>query len=175
MKTLIFTIFLALSLLGQARQQTNPSPIKLKSSLKKSHLITKDNKKISIRWAVTEKEKLQGLSGVRSKDFSKNESMLFLYPTVDSRQFWMPNTFFDLDIFFLDTNFKVLAIERNVTHHPGNKNPDKIRRTKRYLSQHVLEMRADSPHAKKIKLNDVLNIKTAVPISEIKSKIRLWQ
>ena len=104
--------------------------------------------------SVTSEEQNIGLSGTRDKDFKKNQAMLFFYKEDGMRKFWMPNTLFDLDIFFLDSNMKVIAIERNVPHHPGVQEPPAIYRTKTYNCRHVLEMRSDSPLAKELEVGE---------------------
>ena len=111
---------------------------------------------IQIRLAVSSEEKIQGLSGIPDDKFADDEGMLFVYEQDDYKLFWMPDTYFDLDIFFLDENMKVLDVERNVPHHPGREEPPAIARTRSIFSRHVLEMRADSELAKNIDVGDQL-------------------
>ncbi len=111
----------------------------------------------------------KGLSGVKNNQFQKNEAMLFYFPEVGARKFWMPDTYFNLDIFFLDSNLKVIDIQRNVKHHIGRQNPHTIPTTKIVYSRHVLEMRADSELSKSIKIGDKLIWKSNDELSKIKS------
>lgn len=122
-------------------------------------LSTSKGKEIQTVLAVTEKNKNQGLSGVQKNSFNKDQAMLFYYKKDGMRKFWMPNTYFNLDIFFLDAKLEVKYIERNVPHHPGFSEPPKIYRTKVYFSRYVLEMRSDSDLAKSIKPGHKLSLK----------------
>ena len=101
--------------------------------------------------AMSESQKSQGLSGVQDKDFSVNQAMIFYYKEDGVRHFWMPDTYFNLVIFFLDKDFKILNVERDVPHHPGLVEPPKIYRTKGYFTRYVLEMKSSSPLAKNLK------------------------
>ena len=104
--------------------------------------------------AKTDEAKTRGLSGRASKDFADDQAMLFWYDDSGPRRFWMPNTHFDLDIFFLDKDFVVLDVERNVPHYPfeaaasGIHGP--IPTTRTVYAQHVLEMRASSALSKSL-------------------------
>lgn len=114
---------------------------------------TIDNKhKVETIISETDAQKNLGLSGTKDKEFRKNQAMLFKYKKDGPRKFWMPNTYFNLDIFFIDSNFKIVAVERDVPHHPGVQEPPAIYRTKLYHCRHVLEMRSDSPLAKKLEV-----------------------
>ncbi len=102
----------------------------------------------------TDQQMTLGLSGTKSSEFRKDQAMIFVYKEDGMRKFWMPNTLFDLDIFFIDSQMKVVAVERDVPHHPGIQEPPSIYRTKIYHSRHVLEMRSDSPLAKKLEVGE---------------------
>jgi uncharacterized membrane protein (UPF0127 family) len=121
-----------------------------------AELILPSGKKLKIDLALTKREKQQGVSGIQAKDFPDDRGLLFVYWDDAYRRFWMPDTHFDLDIFFLDRNLKIRDIERNVPHHPGWQNPSKIPQTRAILSAHVLEMKSASPFAKEIKPGDTL-------------------
>ncbi|MEE2743065.1 MAG: DUF192 domain-containing protein, partial [Bdellovibrionota bacterium] len=119
-------------------------PLLLITSCKKEVPDTHNNKKlfdnaqikistgelVKIKFAITEKEQIQGLSGITKNQFKKNEGLLFFYRETGIRKFWMPNTFFDLDIFYLDKKLKVLDIVRNLPAHPGYDEPPLIPRAK---------------------------------------------
>jgi len=104
--------------------------------------------------STTDQQMSLGLSGTEKSHFRKDHAMLFKYKKDGLRNFWMPNTLFDLDIFFIDSDLKVIAVERNVPHHPGFQEPPAIYRTKIYKCRHVLEMRSDSPLAKKLEVGE---------------------
>ena len=52
--------------------------------------------------AASGKQQQLGLSHVKDKDFKDNEGMLFPGQDYKVRQFWMPDTHFNLDIYFLN-------------------------------------------------------------------------
>ena len=83
------------------------------------------------------------VSGLRTLEI--NQGMLFVYKEEGPRRFWMPDTYFNLDIIFLDKNLVIVAIEKNVPHHPGRKVPPPIYSTKTYRAKYVLEIKANSP------------------------------
>ncbi|MEH0860669.1 MULTISPECIES: DUF192 domain-containing protein [Halobacteriovorax] len=126
-------------------------------------MITPSKKEIKVSWAVSEKEKRQGLSGLKSEAMKEDEGLLFVYRRMMPLKFWMPNTFFDLDIIFLDKNFKVVAIE-TLPHYPGRENPKKIPITKPYQSQFVLELHAGM--AKKLKITKGSQLKWKKALSQ---------
>jgi len=105
-----------------------------------------------------ERQKL-GLSHIQDKDFSQTEAMLFPADDMKLRQFWMPNTHFDLDIFFLNEDMFVLDIHRNVKHFKGSGSREVVPLSKEVFCQHVLELRSDSPLAKMIKRGNFLKFK----------------
>ncbi|MBL6988712.1 MAG: DUF192 domain-containing protein [Bacteriovoracaceae bacterium] len=105
---------------------------------------------IEVDLAISPKDQKSGLSGVKNEKFATNRGLLFIYKKMGPRVFWMPNTYFNLDIIFLDDKFKVVDIERNMPAHPGLKQPPAITTTKQVNAQFVLEMKASSPIASKI-------------------------
>ena len=110
----------------------------------------------------TDADKTKGLSGRASKDFSESQAMLFWYDDVGPRRFWMPDTHFDLDIFFLDKDWVVLDVERNVPHYTGPASSaygGVIPTTRTVFAQHVLEMKASSRHSKAIQIGQSLQWK----------------
>jgi uncharacterized membrane protein (UPF0127 family) len=102
--------------------------------------------------AISPSEQAQGLSGVASADWPQNYSMLFVGEQITPRSFWMPDTYFDLDIFFLDGDLTVIYVAREMPHHPSHQEPPAIARTPVIQAQHVLEIRSSDPLAKKINL-----------------------
>lgn len=78
---------------------------------------------MNVRLAITRLEHSKGLSGIKPSDFSVNDSMLFVNDRMGERRFWMPDTYFNLDIIFLDSDLKIVGIEKNVPMHPGMGEP----------------------------------------------------
>lgn len=102
----------------------------------------------------------QGLSGVLPEHFNDDEAMFFVYENEGMRRFWMPDTYFNLDIFFLDQLLRVIDIERNMPAHPGHQEPPKIARSRTIRAWHVLEVKSSSPMARKIKIGQQLEWKS---------------
>ena len=128
-------------------------------------------KSVVLRLAITRAEHQKGLSGLTPKEFGLHEGMLFINPQMGIRQFWMPDTYFNLSIIFLDSNLKIVGIEPNVPHHPGFQEPPLIYRTKEYYAQYVLETKSESLFNKKLKAGDQLTWVGKISLSEIKSNI----
>ena len=126
------------------------------SKLKKGIIELPSGLQLNTYIATTIEEQTQGLSGIKKGQFSKNQSMIFIYPNVGYRGFWMANTYFNLDIIFLDENFKILHLEKNAPAHPTLKNPNKIYQTNVVSCRYVLEIRSDSKASKEIRKNITL-------------------
>ena len=139
-KNLVIIIFLGILL-----------PLKSYALLKVEYpLLIPPDQKIRVQLAVTVNDLKKGLSGVKAEDFKEDQGMLFCFEKQEIKVFWMPDTRFNLDIFFLSGDLTVLDIERNMPFYLGFDNPKKIPRTRPIIAHHVLEMTADSPLAKKI-------------------------
>jgi uncharacterized membrane protein (UPF0127 family) len=130
---------------------------------------------VEIALALTRAQHTQGLSGLKSNQFKSSKGMLFVNSEVAPRRFWMPDTYFNLDIIFLDQNLKIVGIEKNVPAHPGMSEPPKIFQTGTYSAQFVLETKAGSDFGKKLKINDYLKFIGPISLSEIVLKTRQLQ
>ncbi|MCR9203814.1 MAG: DUF192 domain-containing protein [Halobacteriovoraceae bacterium] len=154
---LLVTLFLGCNT-NDKPQKSTPVPGKVVLNFKEYKTVTlstNTGRVITAYLARSDQEQTQGLSGIKPDQLADNEAMLFEYEKAGPRSFWMPNTYTNLDIFFLDTNYKVLYVERNVPAHPGMKEP--IPRTKTVFAHHVLELKASSPLSKEIKVGEILN------------------
>jgi uncharacterized membrane protein (UPF0127 family) len=130
---------------------------------------------VDVRLALTRAEHTQGLSGLKASEFKDSMGMLFVNPEMGARRFWMPDTFFNLDIIFLDKDLKVVAIESDVPAHPGMKEPPEIYKTGTYYAQFILETKAGAAFGKKLKKNDQLKFTGSASLSEIALKTRLMR
>ena len=122
-------IFLALALQNcQQKSKTYKAngPINIIMGLK-------TGEKLRVKVVFNNKDHTKGLSGTPSYQFAADQGMLFFYDKDSVRRFWMPDTYFDLDIFFLDKDLKVLAVDRNVAHHPGRQTPPEIAQSRTCL------------------------------------------
>ena len=88
-------------------------------------IVTTDGKlqKFNVEFARSEAEKATGL--MFRERLADDEGMLFMWNTSSLRQFWMKNTLIDLDIIFINSNYRVVHIEasakkRFISHHIVN-------------------------------------------------------
>jgi len=131
-----------------------------------------NGKTIKVQVAISPSAQAKGLSGVKPHQWPNGQGMLFVYPTMSPKMFWMPNTFMNLDIFFLDKNLKVLEVVRDIPHHPGHdESVLPIARTPTYYAQHVFELKSKDPISQQIKKGDTLKWIYEKPLMEIKSDI----
>jgi uncharacterized membrane protein (UPF0127 family) len=119
-------------------------------------IILPNGKSFKVYMAKSYKEQKQGLSTIKDEDFSADEGMFFTGHKMYMRQFWMPNTHFNLDIIFLNADLYVLDIHRNLEHFKEAGPRAKVPMSKEVYAQHILEIKSDSPLAKKIKIGQIL-------------------
>jgi hypothetical protein len=123
----------------------------------KSMTITLDSgEKISTYIAHSAEDQSLGLSLVKPDEFGDADAMLFTGEHFKTRQFWMPETFFNLDLFFLGPDMKVLDIQRDLQHHTKRFPKKDVPLSKFSYCQHVLEMKSTSPISAKIKVGMIL-------------------
>ena len=74
-------------------------------------IATTDGKlqKFNVEFARSEAEKATGL--MFRERLADDEGMLFMWNTSSLRQFWMKNTLINLDILFIDSDYRVVHIE----------------------------------------------------------------
>lgn len=113
--------------------------------------------KVLVQLAISESDQIKGLSGIKPDQLKDNQGMLFVYDQLGQRSFWMPDTYMDLDLFYLDQNMRVIDVYRNLKHHPGRDEPPSIPRAPTVYAWHVLELKSSSPLAKEIRQFQQLN------------------
>jgi len=150
---------------------TQEAPREQQNPLKELELVTPNRERIKTELAYTREEKNMGLQGVRDEDFDENQGKLFFYHTDSTRTFWMPNTFFDLHIFYLDKNLTITDIAWNVPHYSGNV-ASLIPRAPAVSSRHVLEMKASSTIASKLREGDSLSWQSTLTYEETEEGLR---
>lgn len=155
----LLTLLLLLTL--SACQSESRNSRDAQNPLKKVELITPSGESIETTVVITPAEQEQGLSGVKPEDFQDNQGMLFFYLSEDERHFWMPDTYFDLDLFYLDKDLKIIDIVRKLPFYVGRANQDLIPRARGVWCRHTLEMKSTSAIAQKLKIGDVLKWKGA--------------
>lgn len=145
------------------------------SKVKKARLQTPFGTELDVTLAITMADQIRGLSGVKPENFNDDQAMLFFYTKDELHHFWMPDTYFDLDLFYLDKNFRVIGIQRSLKHFPSRQPDHLIPRAEPFFCRHVMEMKSSSNIAAKIRMG--MNLKwTSEPFPEqIESNIRRVQ
>ncbi len=69
------------------------------------------SQRFNVEFARSNAEKATGL--MFRKYLADDEGMLFIWNTSSFRQFWMKNTLINLDILFIDSDYRVVHIEEN--------------------------------------------------------------
>ncbi len=90
----------------------------------------------------------RGLSG--HAPLLDNQGMLFVFPKLGEYGFWMKDMTFSLDIMWMDSNFKIVHIEKEIS----SDSYPKIFYSKAE-SQYVLEISAGEADLLKIKIGDI--------------------
>ena len=73
----------------------------------------KENKKIYVEIADTEKKRSYGL--MNREEIMIDNGMLFIWDKSEKRNFWMKNTLLNLDLFFINMKGIIVEIYRNAT------------------------------------------------------------
>ncbi len=106
---------------------------------KLTKVILPGNKILRVDLALTPQQHEVGLMFRTS--LPKNYGMLFVFPTEQDLQFWMKNTWVDLDMVFLDNKKKITIIHRHVPRsYPET--PDSMVARREGRGQYVLELPA---------------------------------
>ena len=97
--------------------------------------VNKNNsQELSIELADTVHKRSYGL--MNREDMKSNSGMLFIWKDRQIRNFWMKNTYFNLDLFFLNDQGKIIEIYKNAKafDETNIKSKEKVK--------YVLEMKA---------------------------------
>ena len=114
---------------------------------------------ITVYIAKSAQDQKRGLSKIEPSDLKDSEGMFFTGEKLRPRQFWMPEVYFDLDLFFLSKDLYVLDIHRGLKAHKKRFPESDVPRSKTVMSVHVLELKSSSPLAQKIKQGMILQWK----------------
>lgn len=162
--SLLFVLFACQS---ESRKSTD-----LQHPLKAVELVTPAGNTIQTTLAIDPKDQEQGLSGVKPEDFEDDQGMLFFYVGDEERHFWMPDTYFDLDLFYLDKDLKVIDIIRKLPFYVGRANLDLVPRARGVWCRHTLEMKATSAIAQRLKLGDTLKWNGKATLQETEEAVK---
>jgi len=149
-------ILITLTLLWQPTIAGNTVQLTTKDASKGAlmkKLYFKDGDAFDLDLYTTQGEQERGLSVI--KNYPDNRGAFFYYPNDGVRQFWMPDTYIDLDLYFLDKDLKVVFYTQ-LNKHPGHNEPPAIERSPSVLCRYVLEVLAGTKLSKKIQLEQQL-------------------
>lgn len=166
--------FLTLALLALLLSCQSESGKPFQDVIRHMEIITPRGEVVKTRLVFTEEDQVQGLSGVKPNQFREDEGMFFFYLDDGAKYFWMPDTYFDLDLFFLDKDLKIIDIIRKLPHHIGRHNEHMIPRARGVWSRHVLEMKSGSTIATKLQVGEKLEWKGKFNLEETHQRIRQY-
>jgi uncharacterized protein len=89
------------------------------------------------------------------KSMDHLHGMIFIFETLDQKQFWMKNTLIPLDMIFLDKDYKVVHIVKNA--QPCKKDPCDILPSVK-PSMFVLEVNAGIADETQLKEGDKVDV-----------------
>jgi uncharacterized membrane protein (UPF0127 family) len=154
-RTLSLTILLVLFPLISSCNDTAPQF----HQFEQANFKVPSGKNIKVYIAISAQEQAIGLSGTKPEQFSDSDAMLFPAKEMSERQFWMPETYMDLDLFFMNEDYYILDIHRNLKHFTKRQPEHLVPRSKTVYSQHVLEMKSSSPFSKELQIGMKLEMK----------------
>lgn len=126
-------------------------------------VIFPDGWSVQVSLATTPEQQAKGLMFVDT--LPADRGMLFLFDDDEARPFWMKNCFIALDIVWLDAQFRVVDISRDVQPCPGDPCPSVY--PDRPI-RNVLEVRAGLCAERKLAVGDqlaVVNLPAKSPVS----------
>lgn len=126
-----------------------------------------DGSRLKVRLTLSDAEKKLGLSGLRKTEFAGDEALLMVNFNNNQRSVNMGDTHFNLDVFFLDNDLRVVGLHRNLKAHPGKTEPPAIENSPWVYARHIMEMRADSRYASQIQVGTVLRWQSEPGVKEI--------
>ncbi|MFA6433115.1 MAG: DUF192 domain-containing protein [Elusimicrobiales bacterium] len=86
-------------------------------------LVLPDGFRVKVELALTQEEQAKGL--MFRKELAGDRGMLFVFKDGGGKDFWMKNTFVELDIVFLDKELKTSRVFHRVTpSKPGESDPE---------------------------------------------------
>lgn len=107
--------------------------------------------KLFVTLLLDEGERLRGLGG--RQYIADNEGMLFVYEESGYHAIWMKDMYFSIDIVWIDENFRIIDIAKNVppSSYPKSFAPD-------IPARYVLEVNAGYADMHGIQIGDTLSL-----------------
>ena len=144
-KITVLGIFLTISPVIVLAESNRPAFKQILCTIK----VNKNNpQELSIELADTAHKRSYGL--MNREDMKSNSGMLFIWKDKQIRNFWMKNTYFNLDLFFLNNQGEIIEIYKNAKafDETNIKSKEKVK--------YVLEMKSGEQNFKignKLKCN----------------------
>jgi uncharacterized membrane protein (UPF0127 family) len=115
--------------------------------------VTLKGERFSVEIADTQEEQALGL--MFRDEMPEDHGMVFIFPAEGMRRFWMKNTRIPLDIFYFDSELKLVSVAENAR-------PCRTQRCPSYPSagpaQYVLELNAGKAAELEVRPGDVLEL-----------------
>ncbi len=109
--------------------------------------------------AKTQQEIISGLSNIRDDEFTNTMALLFEFPEEAQLQFWMYNTFFDLDLIILDKDLNIVGIEKKMKANPSINKQDNFYTSQKYRGKYALEIKSKRKKNIDLKLGEKLSLR----------------
>ncbi len=122
--------------------------------------VTINGRSWQVELATTPEQRVRGLAGRR--EIGPDAGMLFVFPGARSRVFWMRGCLIDLDVAFIGSDLRVVAIQTMAAD--DGRNPPAIYRCVR-PAQYILEVRAGALAAAGVRVGHKVEFSGDVPIS----------
>jgi len=119
-----------------------------------------------LKLATTPQQTARGLMGV--KRLAENEGMLFVFPDVRVRSFWMKGCLISLDLIFLDSRGRVVSIQTMPPPAPGTPEDELKHYSSRWPARFAIELAAGEAAKLGLKENDQIPL----PLKDLKGLAR---
>lgn len=139
---------------GPASVRTAAVPELKMSLLPTTKLRLPDGEVLFVEVADTPERREIGL--MFRKDLPKGYGMLFVFPQEQGLQFWMKNTFVDLDMVWIGRDKKVTGVHRDVPKSSAGLRDDEVAR-RSGLGKYVLELPAGAALRHKVSVGSRLD------------------
>ena len=150
----VFTALLFIGAFSEAKD-LQPQITFSKGKLQIENIKSKSKKIIDIEFAKSQPQQQKGL--MYRSSLPADEGMLFMFEVERTLGFWMKNTYIDLDIAYIDKNFKIVDIQQmKATSSIEIGEPPAYPSKK--PAQYALEMNMNWFQKHKFKVGDVVKI-----------------
>lgn len=119
-----------------------------------------DGRRITVELALTPRDREQGLMNRRS--LPEDYGMLFAFPREQFLEFWMKNTWVDLDMIFIRSDKRIAEVHRNVARSAAD-TPEGALERRGGLAQYVLELPAGAADRRRLRKGQALVFDVPLP------------